>query len=273
MKTKILIVVTLLILIIGCNDKNNEVEILKNYEFDYLAEEEVDTPVKFIDDKNHEKLNASLLEIGNELKNKNDNFPDMIDFHIRLFVSENGKIDYIKNLKKPDPKLELLINSFIRKMGDIFSQHNITPAVKNGITIKSRKDVKIGIENFSDTLRLYIPDFLENMPNFQFNIQNKSHFLIEVDKMPSPIGGIYAIQEKIKYPEIAKRAGIEGRVFVKAFIDENGNVAGSEIMKGIGAGCDEAALFAVKNTEFEPGRVNGKAVKVQITIPIMFKLN
>jgi protein TonB len=90
--------------------------------------------------------------------------------------------------------------------------------------------------------------------------------------MPEVIGGLYSIQSKIKYPEIAKRAGIEGKVYVQAFIDEDGNVANAKIIKGIGGGCDETALDAVKQTKFKPGRQRGTPVKVQVSIPIVFKL-
>ena len=41
----------------------------------------------------------------------------------------------------------------------------------------------------------------------------KMIFLQLLKNMPEPIGGMYAIQEKIKYPEIAKRAGIQGKVY------------------------------------------------------------
>ncbi len=97
-------------------------------------------------------------------------------------------------------------------------------------------------------------------------------FFVAVEEMPEPIGGIEAIQKRIVYPEIAKRAGVQGRVFVKAFVDENGNVIKAEIIKGIGAGCDEAAIKAVMATKFKPGRQRGKPVKVQVSIPILFKL-
>jgi protein TonB len=83
---------------------------------------------------------------------------------------------------------------------------------------------------------------------------------------------MYSIQEKITYPEIAKRAGIQGKVIIQAFIDENGNVVHAKVLTGIGGGCDEMALDAVKQTKFNPGRQNGKPVKVQVTIPIVFKL-
>jgi protein TonB len=98
-------------------------------------------------------------------------------------------------------------------------------------------------------------------------------FCVAVEQQPEPIGGLEGIQKRIVYPEIAKRAGVQGRVFVKAYVDENGNVVKVELLKGIGAGCDEAAMEAVKNTKFSPGRQRGKPVKVQVSIPIVFKLN
>ena len=98
-------------------------------------------------------------------------------------------------------------------------------------------------------------------------------FFVAVEEMPQPIGGIQGIQKKIIYPEIAKRAGVQGRVYVKAFVDESGAVQKAEVIKGIGAGCDEAAVDAVMKTRFKPGKQRGKPVRVQVSIPILFKLN
>jgi protein TonB len=98
-------------------------------------------------------------------------------------------------------------------------------------------------------------------------------FIPVAEVMPEPIGGISEIQKKIIYPEIAKRAGVQGRVYIKAFVDEKGNVIKTEIIKGIGAGCDEAAITAVMKTKFKPGKQRGKPVRVQVSIPILFKLN
>jgi len=98
-------------------------------------------------------------------------------------------------------------------------------------------------------------------------------FFVAVEEMPEPIGGIAGIQKNIIYPEIAKRAGVQGRVYVKAFVDENGTVKKAEVLKGIGAGCDEAAIAAVMKTRFKPGKQRGKPVRVQVSIPILFKLN
>ena len=92
------------------------------------------------------------------------------------------------------------------------------------------------------------------------------------EELPAPIGGLAAIQRNVVYPEIAVRAGIEGKVIVIAYVDENGNVTKAEIEKGINAGCDEAAILAVKETKFYPGKQRGKPVKVKMRIPIVFKL-
>ena len=97
-------------------------------------------------------------------------------------------------------------------------------------------------------------------------------FFVSVEQMPTPIGGIAAIQNKIVYPEIAKRAGVQGRVYITAFVDEIGTVTKVELTRGIGAGCDEAAMEAVLATKFNPGKQRGRAVKVRVTVPVRFKL-
>ncbi len=103
-------------------------------------------------------------------------------------------------------------------------------------------------------------------------VEEENIYFIVAEEMPEPIGGIAEIQKKIVYPEIAKRAGVEGKVYVLAFVNEQGTVTDAKIMKGIGAGCDEAALDAVKKTKFKPGKQRGKPVKVQVSIPVVFKL-
>ena len=59
-------------------------------------------------------------------------------------------------------------------------------------------------------------------------------------------------------------------IFLHLF--ETGTVTKANVIKGIGAGCDEAALNAVLKTKFKPGKQRGKPVKVQVSIPVVFKL-
>jgi len=110
-------------------------------------------------------------------------------------------------------------------------------------------------------------------PKEEKKVEEEPTYFVAVAEMPEPVGGIKAIQEKITYPEIAKRAGVEGKVYILAFVDESGNVTKANVLKGIGAGCDEEALKAVEKTKFKPGKQRGKPVKVQVSIPVVFKLN
>lgn len=103
-------------------------------------------------------------------------------------------------------------------------------------------------------------------------VEEEPTFFVAVEEMPSPIGGIAAIQSKIKYPEIARRAGLEGTVYILAYLNEEGIVVKTEIAKGLGGGCDEEAEKAVKLTKFTPGKQRGKPVKVKVMIPIKFRL-
>ncbi len=98
-------------------------------------------------------------------------------------------------------------------------------------------------------------------------------YIAVAEVMPEPIGGLAGINKKITYPEFAKRAGIEGKVYVLAFINDNGDVDDVKVIKGIGLGCDEAVLEAVKTTKFKPGYNKGVPVKAKFTIAFSFKLS
>jgi TonB family protein len=97
-------------------------------------------------------------------------------------------------------------------------------------------------------------------------------YFVVVEKMPKLIGGMAAIQSKVEYPELARRAGIEGRVTVQFIVNENGDVENAKVVRGIGGGADEEALRVVKDAKFEPGMQRGQAVRVQYALSINFRL-
>ena len=93
---------------------------------------------------------------------------------------------------------------------------------------------------------------------------------IPFDKAPTPKRGMGI---KPIYPEIAKEAGIEGTVYIQAFIDVNGNVTQAIVQKGVpNTGLDEAAKAAVEASKWKPARQREKKVGVWITIPVRFEL-
>lgn len=97
-------------------------------------------------------------------------------------------------------------------------------------------------------------------------------FFIVVEQMPELIGGLVGLQQQIVYPKQARDANIEGRVLVQFIINEKGEVENPEVIRGIGGGCDEEALRVVKRATFKPGMQRGRPVRVQYTLPILFKL-
>lgn len=124
----------------------------------------------------------------------------------------------------------------------------------------------------------------------------------EVDRMPEPSGGMQAIYEHLEYPQEAREAGIEGRVIVRFVIDADGTplgfktVDGEEINPADDTAVDEtvvtgytpspvttkssvgeqmlyeAAVNALRKTEWIPARHDGQEVAMELTMPIVFRL-
>jgi TonB family protein len=105
------------------------------------------------------------------------------------------------------------------------------------------------------------------------DLEEDPAFYLSVEVMPEPIGGMDAIYKKLSYPKRAKEDGIEGTVIVRAFIDRDGEVLDAQVVKGIGYGCDESARLAIFYHRFKPGLQRGQRVKVQMDIPVEFKLD
>ncbi len=98
-----------------------------------------------------------------------------------------------------------------------------------------------------------------------------------VEVMPEFPGGMKAlmdfIQKNIRYPEEARKNGIQGRVIVSVVIDKNGRVTDPVIMRSRYPALDEEALRIVGlMPQWKPGMQQGKAVKVEFAFPVTFKL-
>ena len=165
-----------------------------------------------------------------------------------LLINKSGKIDRLTIEESNSPTVDSIVIASIKDW-------KFKAGIKSGKNVNSIYAIK---------MRLGVTGSLKPI--------NEDEFIVSTEVMPEIIGGLVSIQKIIMYPEIAKRAGIEGNVYILAFINEEGNVVNARVTKGIGAGCDEAALDAVKAVKFTPGKQLGKPVKVQITIPIVFKL-
>jgi len=108
-------------------------------------------------------------------------------------------------------------------------------------------------------------------------VENKVYTYVE--QMPQLPGGggngaiVAAIQKATKYPPLALRNQVEGRIFVSFTVNAQGDVSDVKVVKGLGSGLDEETIRAVKTLpKFIPGKQNGRAVSVSFTVPITFKI-
>lgn len=94
----------------------------------------------------------------------------------------------------------------------------------------------------------------------------------DIIKQAFPIGGIEAIQSKIVYPDHAVKYGLEGKVELIVTVDETGAPVEALVKKGIGLGCDEAAINAVMKSKFYASTKNDTPVLSETPIALEFKI-
>ena len=179
---------------------------------------------------------------------------------------------FFPHLEKPDRILNAEQEKIDVEEIDITRQENRPPPPpRPPIPIEAPSDEALDDVEIANT-ELDVQADVAPPPPKDLGDDEEASYFVAVEDLPEPIGGISAIQRLVVYPEIAKRAGVEGTVYVEAFVNEEGKVTRTRIVKGIGAGCDEAAQDAVMKTTFKPGKQRGKPVRVRMSIPIRFRL-
>lgn len=77
----------------------------------------------------------------------------------------------------------------------------------------------------------------------------------------------------IHYPEMARQNGIEGMVYLKFVVEKDGSISHAQVMRDIGGGCGQEALRVVgQMPKWLPGKQQGRAVRVQFSLPVKYKL-
>ncbi len=92
--------------------------------------------------------------------------------------------------------------------------------------------------------------------------------IVAVDTQPVPLQ-----QVQPEYPEEARQAQIEGRVFLRLWIGSDGTVRQAVVLRSDNAIFDEAALVAARQWTFTPAIKDGRPVEVWVTLPIRFRAN
>ena len=85
----------------------------------------------------------------------------------------------------------------------------------------------------------------------------------EVPEFPGGTRALYQyINSQVRYPAVAQENGIQGKVYVKFVVDENGNVDDAEVLRPVDALLDKEALRVINSLpRFKPGKQRGKPGK------------
>lgn len=122
------------------------------------------------------------------------------------------------------------------------------------------------------TLSINSPDTIRKA------VQNKKTVKTIPDSPPQFPGGDNArfkyIMTNLVYPEDARKAGIEGTVYVQFIILPTGKVTNAKVLKGVSNSIDKVALDVIsKMPDWIPAIKDNKRVSYEMTMPLKFKLS
>ncbi|MBK8644449.1 MAG: TonB family protein [Saprospiraceae bacterium] len=217
----------------------------------------------------------------------------MIKIKANSFISE-------KNEKAKNKRINFLVTEYYKTSDIILTNLSTT---SNGQLLETEGMVHIKANINNQPLKLLKGKTIEiNLPTkkkekdtqlFSGSWEDNKHidwtaqsaeinvspeFFTFIEEMPAFIGGEKKLNEylsqTVKYPEQAKKLGIQGTVYIGVVINENGEVKEPLVLKGVTSELDLAALDAIKKMpNWTPGRHNGQYVPVNYTIPVKFNLS
>jgi protein TonB len=82
------------------------------------------------------------------------------------------------------------------------------------------------------------------------------------------------LAKELRYPNEARRLGIEGKIYIQFIVEKDGMLSNIEIVRGIGGGCDDEAFRVIQQAPaWNAGQIRGQNVRQRMVMPIIFKLN
>lgn len=97
------------------------------------------------------------------------------------------------------------------------------------------------------------------------------------EQMPSFPDGMGALMQylssNIKYPVEAVKNGMQGRVVTSFIVEKDGSISEVKVVKSVHPALDAEAVRVVKAMpKWNPGKENGKPVRVKFTLPVTFRM-
>ncbi len=106
---------------------------------------------------------------------------------------------------------------------------------------------------------------------------NSVHDFASIETMPDFPGGMKKFYEYVGknfvYPAAAREQGVSGRLFMTFVVEKDGSLTDIKVARDLGMGTGEEAIRMLKKSpKWKPGIQNGRAVRVQYTLPIVLNL-
>lgn len=109
-------------------------------------------------------------------------------------------------------------------------------------------------------------------PPAEEEVEAEPEIFTVVEHMPELVGGYGALMSDVRYPEDARRAGIDGTVVVQVIVGEDGKPLQPAVVRSVHPKLDEEAIRAIMEQQFKPGMQRSRPVKVRTNISVRFRL-
>lgn len=183
---------------------------------------------------------------------------------VAITLKVNGITKNINNATDGPEYLTSLRNDISSLLGKkiVWNKKTFKPNVRFTPPVLSiEENLDPPLQEAVDDLKLMEPDLVlqvaDQMPEFPGGQSNINAFLMK----------------HIQYPTQAREMGIQGKVICRFVVNSDGLITNLTTINSIGGGCEQEALRVLKMMpKWNPGKHQGKAVNIQMQLPILFKL-
>lgn len=184
---------------------------------------------------------------------------------LKLWIGETGTVVEAK-VQKSDAEI------FNKSAIEAGMRWTFKPAVVNGKPIAVWVSVPFKFKLYEGKEAPSIGPGVK-APEMKPKIRNLREEMPPADYVPYEKPPEAIKQVPAKYPPAAKKDNVQGTVWLKTLVDEEGRVAKVEIQKSEAEVLNQAAVDAVHQWVFKPAIMKGKPIAVWVSIPFRFVLD
>nr|HPN22420.1 M56 family metallopeptidase [Tenuifilaceae bacterium] len=188
--------------------------------------------------------------------------------YVNFVVESNGKVSNVKIIKSINPDIDKEVVRVIENMP------NWTPGKQKGKNVPVQFTIPV-VFSLNDK-----PKSTETEQEVIKSTKGENYEpFIVVEQMPKfdnrdVDAAREYIAKNVKYPEVAAKNGIQGKVYVSFIIEEDGAVSNVKTERAVDPILDKEAIRVVESMpKWTPGYQRGLAVRVKIILPVGFKLD